>query len=84
MRCPTCKGELRPWPWQDGGFKGVQCDACKNQWWSDAFSTAAYEVEQAAVRELMKRSDFPEDAIIDADFQRQLSLKLQPPPSDGE
>lgn len=59
-----------PWPWQDGGYKGVQCDSCGTQWWSDRFADAAHEAAKCAVDEVVALSEFPEDAVTDEEMKR--------------
>lgn len=68
MRCPQCGSVLRPWPWQDGGYKGVQCDPCGQKWFSDSFADDAYEAERTAVSTLVTRLSFPKDAVTEADY----------------
>lgn len=77
MRCPTCNGELRAWPWQDGGYKGVQCDACGGQWWSESFATSADEAARAAVADLAANSGFPADAVTDEETRRRWDEELK-------
>lgn len=72
MRCPTCAGELKPWPWQDGGYKGVQCEGCGGQWWSESFADQAYEAARRALGRLMETESFPADAKTDAEYRKAL------------
>lgn len=69
MTCPKCKAKLTPWPWQDGGYKGVECPACGEKWWSDAFAACAARAENAAVAAVIETSPFPADAITDAQWR---------------
>ena len=70
MNCPRCKSKLVPWPWQDGGYKGLGCESCGLKWWSDVFADAAYEAAKSAVEEVVARSEFPADAVEDEEQQR--------------
>jgi hypothetical protein len=70
MLCPNCNAALEPWPWQDGGYKGVQCPPCALQWWSNSFESRAHEVAEAAVRDLIASSSFPTDAGTDPEWFR--------------
>lgn len=67
MICPKCKCELKAWPWQDGGYKGVECTGCDTKWWSDDFADKAYEAEKKAIQEVLKTESFPSDAEEDVD-----------------
>lgn len=67
MLCPKCGGEVKPWPWQDGGYKGVQCVPCDVRWWSDDFALAAADAEHRAVETLVEAMAFPSDADDDSD-----------------
>ena len=78
MKCPHCAQYLEPWPWQDGGYRGVKCSKCELCWWSDSFSKAAYEAEQKAIENLMARSSFPQDAKEPGDGEG------RPPLADDE
>lgn len=69
MRCPKCGCDLKPWPWQDGGYKGVECTGtCGESWWSDEFAERAHEAEKAAVAAVMAGMEFPKDAVTDKDY----------------
>lgn len=71
MLCPKCNATLAPWPWQDGGYKGVQCTGCSMQWWSDTFELEAAKAAAGAVTWLINTSTFPADAVTDEDRKRQ-------------
>lgn len=75
MNCPQCGGSLSPWAWEDGGYKGVRCDGCDQKWWSDSFGTKAYEAEKAAVATLIGNLKFPDDAVTDDDWRKQIELE---------
>lgn len=65
MTCPKCGGRCEPWPWYDGGYKGIQCSTCGMGYWSESFSDAAYEVDEEARRKVAALADelpFPADA----------------------
>lgn len=78
MTCPHCQTPLAPWPWQDGGYRGLRCDGCGQRWWSDAFAAAACEAEDAAVAALLARSALPADALTDEEWQRLVAAKEDP------
>lgn len=69
MKCPKCSKLLDPWSWHDGGYRGVQCTYCDEQWWSDTFGLAAYEVQVEAVRAFINSQSFPKDAETHAAWQ---------------
>lgn len=70
MLCPKCGVGLSPWPWQDGGYKGVLCDSCGTRWWSDDFADKAREAVTAAVALVVATSKFPADAVTDEEMQK--------------
>lgn len=81
MLCPKCRMALQPWPWADGGYRGVQCSRCDCRWWSNSFGTAAADAENSAMRALMMRLPFPEDAVTDEQWQREAAEML---PDDSD
>ena len=72
MLCPKCGCRLVPWPWEDGGYKGVQCSACAEHWWSDIFATSAYEAEQKAVSQVLENNTFPADARTNLEIYQEV------------
>ncbi len=83
MICPQCSSpDVEAWPWQDGGYKGVRCDDCETEWWSESFQTAAHAAEAEAMRAVLKRTPFPVDAVTDEERQREWSAAPEPGKSD--
>lgn len=72
IQCPNCnRRQLSPWPWQDGGYKGLQCYDCGTQWWSNSFGDRAAMAEQLAVASLMEAlTKLPDDAITDENLMK--------------
>lgn len=78
MDCPHCNCTLHPWPWQDGGYKGVHCGACGGEWWSEKFAGAAYEAERAAVNGVIANMEFPDDALTQEQWEARVRGKAKP------
>jgi hypothetical protein len=72
MQCPKCGGSLRPWPWEDGGYKGVRCESCDGKWWSHEFSDAAFTAEKNAVTVLIASLPFPKDAMTEEEWSKRV------------
>lgn len=63
MICPNCGAQLRAWHGLGGGwYRGVTCDACEKEWWSESFSKTATEAMQRAMADLLANTSFPADA----------------------
>ena len=74
MKCPKCGGDISAWPWHDGGFKGVVCDVCDQEWWSESMADAFDESERAAVRAVLAAREFPADAKTAEQRQKESDL----------
>ena len=75
MNCPKCSADLKPWPWQDGGYKGVQCTGCEARWWSDSVESRLMEAEAVAVAIVMAGAEFPHDAKTDEEYRKFIGAK---------
>jgi hypothetical protein len=66
MICPNCNSDrISLWPWYDGGQKGIQCNECGNEYWSDIVSLRIYEEEKKLHELLLAQWDFPPDGCTD-------------------
>ena len=58
MNCPKCSADLKPWPWQDGGYKGVQCTGCEARWWSGIAHKKRRVAKKRAARDAAEERQF--------------------------
>lgn len=70
MNCPKCSAELKPWPWLDGGYKGVQCTGCEARWWSWIAHEKLCEAERIACAVYLAGAEFPADAKTDEEYRK--------------
>ncbi len=82
MNCPRCQGRLRPWGWNDGSHRGVECAGCDLRWFSQSFEEASYAAKKTAMAKLMVESEFPADAESETAWGERMKIpRKEPDPS---
>lgn len=82
MKCPKCGGEVVPWYWMgDGGYKGIQCSACGQNWWAQSLVRKLHEeIDPIVKREearVLEESSFPEDAETEEERTERVKARLR-------
>jgi hypothetical protein len=67
MICPKCGGAIKPWHWEgDGGYRGIQCIGCGQQWWSGSLVKTFHDVITPMIisgeTRVIASNEFPADA----------------------